>query len=110
MSGSDRFRPVRVVPFPNGELGIAWGDGHESFYGGHELRCACSCALCVDEGTGRKILRDETVPADVRPLDARPVGRYGVAIRWSDGHDTGIYTLDRLRALCGCASCTTARA
>jgi DUF971 family protein len=110
MADPERFRPVHVVPFPNGELGIVWGDGHESFYPGHLLRCACSCALCVDEGTGRKTLRDEMVPRDVRPLDARPVGRYGIGIRWSDGHGTGIYALDRLRGLCPCAACATARA
>lgn len=107
MSRSERSRPVRVVPFPNGELGIVWEDGHESFYGGHSLRCACSCALCVDETTGVKVLRDDAVPTDVRPLDARPVGRYGLSIRWSDGHDTGIYTLERLRELCPCGDCTT---
>jgi DUF971 family protein len=27
------------------------------------------------------------------------VGRYGYKIVWSDGHDTGIYTLEGLRAL-----------
>lgn len=107
MSHAVRTRPVRVVPFPNGDLGIVWGDGHESFYGGHDLRCACACALCVDEGTGVKVLRDETVPAEVRPLEVLPVGRYGLSIRWSDGHDTGIYTLDRLRGLCACAACAT---
>jgi DUF971 family protein len=27
------------------------------------------------------------------------VGNYGLKIRWSDGHDTGIYSYDRLREL-----------
>ena len=105
MIEEDRCRPLNIAPFPSGEIGIVWADGHESYYDGHTLRCACACALCVDEGTGRKILRDELVPKDVRPLTVRPVGRYGIGISWSDGHDTGIYSFDRLRGLCPCASC-----
>lgn len=100
--------PLRVVPFPNGELGIVWSDGHESIYSGRSLRCACGCALCVDENSGRKTLRDETVPADVRAHQVLPVGRYGLSIHWSDGHSTGIYRLDRLREMCPCAGCSEA--
>lgn len=28
-----------------------------------------------------------------------PVGNYGVQASWKDGHDTGIYTWDMLRAI-----------
>ena len=31
--------------------------------------------------------------------DIAPVGRYAYHIVWSDGHDTGIYTLKMLREL-----------
>ncbi len=34
-----------------------------------------------------------------------PVGRYAYKITWSDGHDTGIFTLEHLRALCECPEC-----
>ncbi len=105
MGSEDRSRPLRIAPFPNGELGIVWADGHESNYPGHPLRCACSCALCVEEGTGRKVLRAELVPRDVQSVDVKPVGRYGINIRWSDGHNTGIYTFERLRELCPCGTC-----
>ena len=27
-------------------------------------------------------------------------------VHWSDGHNTGIYTYDRLLALCPCPACT----
>ena len=33
------------------------------------------------------------------------VGRYAYKIVWSDGHDTGIYTLEHLRSLCQCPQC-----
>lgn len=99
-------RPIQVQPFPNGQLGIAWNDGHESIYDGFALRCACACAKCVDEGTGRKVLRDESVPRDVRVKEVSPVGNYGIGIAWSDGHDTGIYTFATLRSVCPCPDCS----
>lgn len=104
MSG-DRHRAARFTPLPNGELAVVWNDGHESYFPGHALRCACACAICVDEVTGRKLLQDDGVPADVQPAEVHPVGNYGVGIRWSDGHDTGIYAFERLRAICPCDTC-----
>jgi len=101
-------RPVRIEPFPNGEIGVVWDDGHESYWSARALRCACRCAACVDEATGVKTLRDETVPDWVRPRAIEPVGRYGIVISWSDGHATGIYAFDRLRAECPCPECTRA--
>ena len=88
-------------------LTILWSDGHRSTYPGHHLRCQCQCALCVDEWTGQPRLSPERIPSDVRPLQANPVGRYGIQIDWSDGHTTGIYTFERLRQLCPCSTCST---
>jgi len=105
MSASGGPRAVRISPLPNGEIGVVWADGHESYYSAHALRCACQCASCVDEMSGRKILRDDRVPREVRALEIHPVGNYGVSVLWSDGHDTGIYTFARLRRLCPCAEC-----
>jgi ATP-binding protein involved in chromosome partitioning len=81
------------------ELAITWADGHESVYDVRALRLACQCAVCVDEWSGEERLDADRVPADVRPLRIRPVGRYAIQIDWSDGHDTGIYPFDRLREL-----------
>ena len=66
MSDEAPPRAARVTPFPNGELGIVWEDGHESYYPGHLLRCACNCAHCVEETSGVKILDDSSVPQDVK--------------------------------------------
>ena len=80
-------------------LAITWGDGTRSLYDVYELRLACGCAECVDEWTGAQRLDSERVPRDVRPRSIEPVGRYAIQIRWSDGHETGIYPFDRLRSL-----------
>ncbi len=40
--------------------------------------------------------------AEARPLTitgVKPVGNYAYSVAFSDGHDTGIYTLDFLREL-----------
>ena len=78
---------------------IQWSDGHRTKLGFRPLRQACPCAMCVDEVTGEPRLNPESVPKDVHPLDVRTVGRYALQFHWSDGHNTGLYTFDTLRAL-----------
>jgi DUF971 family protein len=65
------------------------------------LRLACRCAHCEDEWTGERRLEAGAIPADIRLLQFAPVGRYGYQLSWSDGHGTGIYTFERLRAFDG---------
>ena len=69
------------------------------------LRLACPCAACVDEMTGRPLLDPTRVPPDVQPVTLELVGGYGIRVRWSDGHSTGIYTFELLRAICPCEVC-----
>lgn len=95
------------VKFVDNRLLIAWDDGHQSIYAPPELRFACACAECVSELTGARLIRRENIPADIKPQELRPVGRYGFSIQWSDGHSTGIYTFERLRELCQCEACVS---
>lgn len=88
-------------------LGIVWSDGHHSLYNVRDLRLQCRCAVCIDEWTQEKILKDETVPADVKPIHIESVGRYALRFDWSDGHGTGIYTFEHLRSWCECPQCKT---
>jgi len=105
MEGARSPVPVEVRQDGPDALRIAWSDGHESTYPVAYLRRHCRCAACVEEWTG-KILRDpSSIPDDVRPLEVRPVGRYALTFSWSDGHDTGIYTFEHLRAICPCGKC-----
>ena len=77
---------------------IVWTDGHVSRYNHRELRLACPCAMCVDEWTGRPRMNPDHVPHEVRVQEIRPVGRYALQFSFSDGHATGIYSYDKLRA------------
>lgn len=86
-------------------LGIIWNDSHQSIYSVRKLRLECRCANCVDEWTREKILKDESVPADVKPIKIDSVGRYALQIAWSDGHSSGIYPYDAIRRMCECPTC-----
>ena len=84
-------------------LWIDWdGAGHAALFPARALRLACPCAECVEEMTGRPLLDPDAVPADVQPVGVALVGAYGIQVRWSDGHGTGIYAFDRLWAGCPC--------
>jgi ATP-binding protein involved in chromosome partitioning len=86
---------------------IDWApEGHTGRFAARALRLACPCAACVEEMSGRPLLDPATVPADITPLRLSLVGAYGLKVNWSDGHNTGIYTYDRLLALCPCPACT----
>ena len=101
-------QPRRVEISEDGGLSILWDDGHQAGYAPARLRLACKCAVCEDEWSGERPLRADSIPAGIRALGVKPVGRYGLQIDWSDGHSTGIYTFDRLRVLCECPACLTA--
>ena len=87
-------------------LEITWDRlGHVGRYPARALRLACPCAACVEEMTGRPLLDPSSVAADVAVASVEPVGAYGIRIRWSDGHGTGIQTYAALRAACPCPAC-----
>jgi DUF971 family protein len=48
-------------------------------------------------------LQDEQVELD----QVEAVGLFGIRPTWKDGHNTGIYGLSLLRALCPCEECAT---
>jgi ATP-binding protein involved in chromosome partitioning len=93
--------PAAVWQAADDVLGIVWGDGRRTFHGARELRLACPCARCVEEWTGEKTESLARVPSDVRPVTIRSVGRYALQPVWSDGHRTGIFSFEDLRAGAG---------
>ncbi len=82
-----------------GELVVSWSEGDPSTIPYRTVRLACGCALCVDELTGAPLLEPSSIPADVGVVDCHEVGLYGIQIKWTDQHSTGIYTWERLRQL-----------
>ena len=92
------FQPERVERVGESALRVRWAGGHDSIYPWPLLRAACPCAAC------RETAPLEPDPA-VKALEIKPVGHYALAIRWSDGHATGIFSLEYLRSLCPCEAC-----
>ncbi|MDP3939018.1 MAG: DUF971 domain-containing protein [Deltaproteobacteria bacterium] len=107
MKGEAPPRPTAIARLPAlPGLRVEWSDGHESVFTGRTLRLHCACARCVNEWSGENMLDEASIPGEVAAEAIELAGLYGIRIRWSDGHDTGIYTYDRLRALCPCDECT----
>ncbi len=80
-------------------INFEWKDGSKSSLDVFSLRTQCPCAVCVDENSGKRILKAEQVPLTIKALSLKPVGRYGISIHFSDGHNTGIFTFERLKAI-----------
>ncbi len=81
-----------------GRLRVVWGDG-ESDFPFVFLRRQCQCAHCVNEWTGAQILDPASVSDDISMESMELVGSYAVRIHWSDGHNAGLFTWERLREL-----------
>ena len=95
--GRDPSAPIGLRRKDAQTLEILWADGTIHQYSARNLRLACPCAACVEEMSGRAILDPETVKQDIEPRVVSSVGRYAIAIQWTDGHSTGIYHFNRLR-------------
>lgn len=104
---TDRPEPAEITQPSPTQIRIVWKDGHESVYTGYALRLACPCAGCVDELSGIRRLREGSISKDIHPIAMEPAGRYAVRFHWSDGHSTGFYTYEHLRALCRCSICAS---
>lgn len=65
------------------------------------LRRACPCAECRGEAgfAGRFAVDPRLRPGEDELADVAVVGAYGLNAVWADGHNTGIYTYERLREL-----------
>ena len=87
---------TKIAPAPHSQIQLVFDSGEEFKISGLDLRFDCPCATCVDEMTGKRTLKRESIKPDVKPMKIEPVGRYGIHIAGSDGHSTGMYHFDRL--------------
>jgi DUF971 family protein len=93
------IEPVQIVEESDSELKIAWSDDTESLYQAVELRRKCPCAGCVNEWTGERMLKAETIPDGITFTHTSIVGRYALNFHFSDGHETGIFSFKYLREI-----------
>src|ERR1700755_572141 len=75
-------------------LEIAYGDGKRFRLPAEFLRVYSPSAEVRGHGPGQEVL--QAGKKDVQIAAVEPVGNYAVQLRFSDGHDTGIYSWDLL--------------
>jgi DUF971 family protein len=106
----EALRPVALSKEGREHLVIQWQDGHRSRFSWNHLRNNCPCAGCREERLQPpdpfRILKPSEL-VQLAPVSITPIGHYAYKITWSDGHDSGIYTLEHLRQLCQCPACQT---
>ena len=102
-AGPGPLRPLSLRREGDG-LVIEWADGARTAVTWKKLRDNCPCASCVEERQRppdplRVLSPQEVAAGPLQPVAMVPRGHYAYQIAWNDGHDTGIYTLEALRAL-----------
>ena len=105
MSADRPFLVREIEQLDRNTLGIQWTDGHAGRWKLSHLRRNCPCAGCVDEWSGKTLLKADDVNEDIVATAVESVGRYALTIKFTDGHTTGIYSFARLRELCQCDEC-----
>ena len=88
--------PLEIIGLGKPEVRFIWEEGVEDVWGARELRIRCTCAACVSEATGERILDPATVSESLTIADMHLVGNYGVGFHFSDGHTTGIFRFRQL--------------
>lgn len=94
--------PLKLAREGDDKLRIDWSDGLRTTLTWKELRDNCPCAGCREERLQPpdpfRILKPAEL-APLKPVRIDAVGHYAYKIVWSDGHDTGLFTLEHLRSL-----------
>ena len=113
LKGGEYLQPRNIhADRPARQLKIEWADGHETVYDFTALRWLCPCAFCRGEaGQPGWLDSNPTLSDDQTTLsDISMVGHYAIQPVWADGHSTGFYTFQKLRADCPCPEDTAGRA
>ncbi len=82
--------PIEIIGLGKEQVELVW-EGRTDTWQTRDLRLRCTCALCVSEVTGERTLDPTSVPNQVSVTSMALVGNYGVAIHFSDGHQTSIF-------------------
>jgi DUF971 family protein len=98
------LQPTKLELLAPDRLRITWSDGQVREYQARELRDKCPCATCREKrgAPPPATMLPVLSPAEARPLaitGMKPTGSYAYSIDFSDGHNTGIYTLESLREM-----------
>jgi len=102
--GADGATPEHLDLRKDTGLAVTWSDGRSSFYPIGYLRRMSPSAEMRELRKAMKtnpltVLPDGAGSGGVTALGAELVGNYAIKIRFSDGHETGIYSWSYLREI-----------
>jgi DUF971 family protein len=118
-----RKKPLAIKIHVSSGAGVdvTWADQHASHFEFGYLRDECPCATCNEKrdqeeqhkhsGTKGAPISSPALPMfkpKIKAQSATQVGNYAVQISFNDGHNTGIFSYDYLRAICPCEACAAA--
>jgi DUF971 family protein len=118
-----RKKPLAIKIHVSSGAGVdvTWADQHVSHFEFGYLRDECPCATCNEKrdqeeqhkhlGTKGAPISSPALPMfkpKIKAQSATQVGNYAVQISFNDGHNTGIFSYDYLRAICPCEACAAA--
>jgi DUF971 family protein len=100
------LQPTALKLTDHRSLEVTWSDGKKMDYPFGVLRKACPCATCREKkraestkpkGLLQVLSASETVPLAIESM--HPVGNYAYNIGFSDGHSSGLFTMELLREI-----------
>ncbi|MEE9165390.1 MAG: DUF971 domain-containing protein, partial [Nitrospinota bacterium] len=87
------------IMFDQEKVTLKWTDEEETVISNFDLRLSCKCARCIDEMSGRQILKKNDIIPDIKAEEVHPLGNYAIAVKWNDGHSSGIYPYRRIKEM-----------
>ena len=97
--------PTKIEFTGEDRIVIQWSDGVKREYSFGELRAACPCATCrqpspaAEESNKPAAATGAGEHPAVTVSGMTPAGNYAYRVEFSDGHRTGIFSLQLLRTL-----------
>lgn len=94
-------KPTSLALNDDGDVLIQWSDEKSRLYKVVMLRDNCPCATCREKRKEQPAVQLLPVLSleeaqSLKITEMKPVGSYAYGITFSDGHDSGIFTLEHL--------------
>lgn len=92
-------REVPEIDFDENFVRLLWNGGERWEVPNFDLRMISQDALSVNEMTGERIITADDIRPDIAAKEITPLGHYGIAIAWNDGHSSAIYTYKNIKQI-----------
>ena len=94
---NDSVEAPKNIAFNKGDnqICVTWNSGESSTISGSQLRCFCACSEC----RARKVVGVSLINESSELTDVALIGRNALNVKFSDGHERGIYPWTYLFAI-----------